>query len=603
LPLILCAAAGAKEPVRSPDCASVDACIAILREYEIAPPPPPGAYLSSGIDPRPIKKAIERLKSFGDAGVAALLPLLDDPNFNVRNRAGYALSEFDVIEPRRAAALISANRAGAVWLAWPIARTGTDEALDYLWTDFLANPSSSPGSPLPLFGKRSFPRLEVELGRCRTGRDAERCAGLLSLLGEYKPFPDFAVPLLREIAASPTAPEIAKAEAAQQLIWLRDRDGLAIVRQRLEAWISALPEPPVGVGMTTDLHGGGLDDVGASILVDEAATYGAPAAPVGPAMTKLLRRRDLPEAREAAALAVGQIGYAEGVDELLAAAPDFADDWYLAYNAVESLGRLRVERARSLLQNTARTHWYQPVRNNAARALDMLDGGAFSIHAGSGRDDEPPRRDTLGDVLDGLGSEFRFALDAKPPSACAALSASGQTYAQYDITALRWPRHGHDVELELRRPTALQVSEFNRDHPAFGDIQGELTFVAAMGDSVLAGADAGEWGGGVYEIDRSGKLSTLIPENATAAFTTGERLIVVSGLSHLGLSFGSVWVIELHGGRPTITRRIRLPAEATKISLSSGRTLVLSGERGALAVTADGTPVHPREIEACMDGR
>jgi hypothetical protein len=114
-----------------PDCSSIPECLAILRN-EAGRASPYG-----GINAQPIQRAVERLSTFGDDAVVALLPLLSDDNQEIRNRASYTLSHFSIIDARHDDALIAAHRTGLGWLIRPIARTGTDNALDYLWEDFL----------------------------------------------------------------------------------------------------------------------------------------------------------------------------------------------------------------------------------------------------------------------------------------------------------------------------------------------------------------------------------------------------------------------------------------------------------------------------------
>ena len=116
--------------------------------------------------------------------------------------------------------------------------------------------------------------------------------------------------------------------------------------------------------------------------------------------------------RADAALALGRIDAREAVPALLALAPDLADDWVLAYNVAESLGRLRATGARPLLERLARDYWHRGVRNNATRALNAIAGGAFASYAGAAADD-PPYAGSRGENDEELAylGDLRFAGD------------------------------------------------------------------------------------------------------------------------------------------------------------------------------------------------
>gem|GEM_PF-2349941 len=598
----LTAQAQVRDEPTGPDCSSVPACVEIIRTFEIEPTPPAGVHLSSGINPRPIGRAINRLRDFGDEGVVALLPLLNNENYNVQNRAAYALFHFQSIDPRHEGQLIAAHRRGLGWLVQPIARTGADTAVDYLWSDFLADPHFGSNSQmawaLPRFGDRLFPRLTEALEQCRVAAEHEPCSRIIQLLAQYDPYPAFALPHLVDIATSTASSESARDVALDHLIRQRHPYGLIAIRESLEATVVNLPPlPPLPAGPSlTTVSNGGLDDLGIAITIDQAAGYGADGAALGPVIARFLDRRDLPEARQAAALALGQIGHSEGVDALLAHASGYSDDWYFAYNAAESLGRLRAERSRALLQRIARSHWFQPVRNNAARALNVLDGGGFE-RPGVANDAAEPENEFAG-----LGSAFRYQGDSDPPLSCPAPDPAYDTvaYTQFSPRDLRWPRRGRSVELEPRRPSAAQGRAFLRDTPSF-EPNGEITFLVSMPGAVIAGTNAGEWGGGVYEIADSGQARMLIPDNAVAAFKSGRRLFVIAGLSHLFMSRGDLWIIDVRGGRPRVQRRIQLPSEPYAFELTSPETLVIRTERGDLAIRSDGELLHPHEIEACSN--
>jgi hypothetical protein len=601
-------AAFAQTAEEAPDCLTAEECAAIVRDYRIGPPPPPNAHLSSGVDPSPIAKAIARLQALGDAGVIALMPLLEHPNFNVRNRAGYALTEFSTVDPRHLRALLSAHRNGVPWLERTIARTGTDEALTVLWSDFVRNPDWGSNAQvfhaLPLFGERVFPLIEAELRKCRSSSEAQLCSGVNGLLDEYEPFPAFALPLLEAIAVSPDASGEARGAAVDQLIRRRHPHGLTVLVQALEAYVGRAGDP---AGNATAAAGGPessgqFEDIDLVHTIRRIAHYGREASRAGPVVARVLGRRDVRDARAEAALALGRIGYAEGADAILAQRSDFGDDWYLAYNAAEGLGRLRAQAARPLIETLAREHWYKPVRNNAERALNFLGGGEFARPGVDGDGGGPPEENEWPLT----GAEFRYAGDFRDLGSCVT-AFTERSYGQYFPDDLRWPgaaRNEDDdsdeIELAPRDLSRAEQRAFRAAHRAFEDRR-PVAFAVEMGASVVAGTNMGEWGGAIYRIDRRGRVEPLVEGNAMAAFKSGDTLFVVTGLSHLVMSQGDLWVIRLKRGAPVVERRIRLPMRPHNFEIAYRQTLVLGGPRGDVAIRADGALVDPQKIESCAD--
>lgn len=592
----------ATQPVEAaPDCLSVNECISLLREHEIKPPPQPDTRLSSGIDPRPIKKAIARLVSFGDEAVVALIELFDHPNYYVQNRAAYALFHFAEIDPRHLPTLIAAHKRGTHWLIPAIAATNTDEALAFLWVVFLADADESSNSQvfrvLPEFGDRLHPYMQAELENCRVSDNYKLCGALLRILFRYDPLPAYAVPTLEAIATSQDASEGVRRTAIAELIGLRHPYGLVTLKSDLESALATLDEYPANAFFPSFPESEDFDGYVLLWGIEDAlraiAGYGIEANALGPLVTPFLERRDLRDIRNQAALTIGQIGFQQGVDALLAQRDDFADDWYLAYNVVESLGRLRAESARSAVETIMRDHWYKPVRNNAERALAFLDGGEFA-RPGVVRDGAAPSGD---DQWSLTGADFRYQGDlSETPSVCSA--DKEKQYKLFIPRRLAWPRTG-GVSLNLEKPTAAEAKGFFSDYPKLRELRGELEFAVEFGNRMIAGLNAGEFGGGVYTIDRRGRIETLIPDNAIAAFKTSRSLFVATGLSHLGSSSGEIWVINLKRRTPVLRRRIHLPLEPHGFEAAYRETLIMKGERGDVAIRSDGNLVDPLKIESC----
>ncbi len=592
--LLLVASPASAWAQEAPACASIPDCIAILRDYEIRPPPAPGEYYSRGVDPKPIERAVNRLVAYGQPSVGPLVELLKHSNVNVRVRAAYVLDLFTKIDARHLPALIAARDSAGSWLDDAIIATGTDEALDYLWDLFLsearAETSSGVDHALSKVGARLYPRLQAELVRCISGKERKTCIDVLWLGAKLQPQPAMIGEAIEAIARSPDVAWELRSYAEDQLIRDEAPYGLTVLLQRMDA-VLALSSDVGGYFVRWSF---GEADWYVDYVPGDIARYGPAAVTAGPMLVKLLARRDMPDGRADAALTLSKIGYRAGAAALLAEAPTFEDDWLFAYNAVESLARLGLQEARPVLQRVAETHWNYAVRANAQRALNMLGGGAFD------------RPDVKGDTakqevitIGPLHADLRYAGDwMVDPQRCRAgetTQAYGQLYAQ----PVRWPDAGAVVELKPEMPDFARRTEELPVVAYLAPSPGETMFIAKLGGQTLIGSNAGEFGGDVFVSGAPGGLRRLIPDNASAVFMMGEKAMVVTGLSHLSSSRGQLWVVGLKDGHARVERRVRLPVEANGYALAGPDTLVIRSKYGDIGVRADGALVDVRTIAAC----
>ena len=578
----------------APACASILDCIAILRDYEIRPPPAPGEYYSRGVDLKPIERAVNRLMAYGEPSVAPLVELLKHPNVNVRVRAAYVLNRFPRIDARHLPALIAAHESVGGWLNDVILASGENEGLDYLWRKFLrearADESSGLDETLSKAGPRLYPRLEGELARCVSGEERDACTSALLLGEELKPRPDFVAKSQEAIARSPDIATELRSFAEDQLIRGLAPYGLTVLLARMDA-VLAMRSDAGGYFVPWSFSEA---DWYLDYTPGEIGRYGEAAVAAGPKLVELLARKDMPDGRADAALALSSIGYRAGAAALLAEAPTFEDDWLFAYNAVESLARLGLQEARPVLQRVAETHWNHVVRANAQRALNMLGGGAFD------------RPDVAGDTAERkvifvgpLGADLRYAGDwIAEPQRCRAADGM-RPYGQLYAGPVQWPEAGGVMDLAPEMPELARGAEEIPWFSHLTPLRGEVRFVAKLGAQTLIGMDEGEFGGDVFVTGGLDGLRRLVPDNANAVFVMGEKVMVVTGLSHLSLSRGQLWVIGLKEGRARVERRVRLPVEADGYALVGPDTLVIRSVHGDVGVRADGALVDVRGLAAC----
>lgn len=576
-------AQGQPPPVENvPDCTTAQDCVRILAEYRIAPPPASGA-IPPNLDRTPFARAYERLRVMGEAGTDAIMPLLEHDNPYVRQRASYVLWSLPAVNARHTAALIKAQRAGVVGLEPAIGRTGTNEAMGFLWAKVLSTRTrlgSESGVIIGLdqFGARAGPMIGREMDRCRDGvASPPTCLPLLPLLMRNGQ-PQAAVQARWEtIARSPkAAPEVREA-AADLLIRQGHPAAIEFTIQKLQ---TVLARP------------GSNAEVDALVAIRGLTARGTAAVSAGPVLAGLLDAKTPRRIRLAATRAVGQIGYGPAVAALIAQRPEFTDDWELAYNAAESLGRLGAGEA--VLTALARDHWYRPVRNNAARALNLMQGEGFAapVDAADFR------------IVDGpLGLQLRHPADmplaiVQSQSRCWAMGSID--YDRPDAP-LAWPAQASDgpVTLALKSPDAGQRQALFASHPRLKIAQRRrLVFATRLGGQWLIGTDEGEWGGEVAAPDDGETPRVLIGENAIAAVPIKDGLVVFTGLSHM-FSRGDLWIVGEDAAGPQVRRRVRLPTEPSDFRMVWPKMLVFTTGGQEVAVDQSGELSDASRLAGC----
>jgi HEAT repeat protein len=592
--------ATASEPSGGPDCAAPEACARILQTHAIGPTPPEDYGPSFGLNVPAVATAMRRLVSFGDDGVVALLPLLDHPNAIVRNRAGYTLNGFGTIDPRHLPTLRSARQEGRLRLMNPdAAPAGTDDDLAALWRTFLAGPDAASDqqtfAAIVRFGDRAEPLVRGELELCRQSRARAWCARVSSLAATFRPLPLFALDDWEAIARSPLASDEVRRDAAERLVSWRHPYGLVALSEQLAelAPLAARYRAPPPLGTERFQPPG---DLGASSLISRVGPYGESAAPLGPLLLPFAQARGLEYARAEAIRVIGQIGYKPAAAALIAQAPEFEDNWEVAYETAEALGRLGAGEAQ--LEALAANHWYKPVRNNAERALNLLHGGEFARPGVVGDVDHPWFSTT---------PDFRYLADHEDlPSACVA--SVEQTYYQLEPRRSAGPgqRRG-PVALSIRYPDAAAIGKLSARYPgADQTIRGRtarVPFIVSLGDYRLVGTNAGEFGGGVEVIGPRGERRRLLVDNAIAVFRHGDGLVIATGLSHGSLNGGDLWFVSLGKAGPELRRRIRLPTTPYGFTLAYPETLVVRLFHSEVALTSDGRLIDPARVAGCQTNR
>lgn len=555
----------AAQDAEAPDCTELPRCIELIEAHRL--PPPSG---DSGVAVQPIARILERLPTFGDPAVEALVPLLSHPHSEVRKRAAFALRRFERIDPRHLPALIDAYRRGETWLPVAIAATGSDDALRFLQQEFSRDEGDDQVTfAIARFGRRAEPFLVERLMRCRTGCPYDVARRALSVLGELGPMPQGVDDMVRELALSARTEPKLKRMMQDHLIAQHSPEGLNLLLGELDA-AAAKPE----------------SDFDASLALVSLGRFGPAARAAGPRVRPFLARTDWRRARTEAALALGRIGDAEAVPALIALLDEADRDWLLAYNAVEALALLRADGARPRIQALADGHWFKPVRNNARRALNLLSGGEFALpELPRGADVEPEY----------LSLELRYAADQAAPERDCGFAAADATldYSQNGLQPLPRPPSGH-ARLNLLAPAATLPARYQRSIRELAFAHDVVAFLHPFPAGRLLGTNAGEFGGGVYLLDPGGWPTLLVGDNAQAAFRLDGGTFVATGLAHGISDHGFLWRLEGEGpGGVHVSQAVRLPGKPREFAVSSDGSLLIRTEPGDVAIGPDGRPRAP----------
>lgn len=508
-----------------------------------------------------------RLSVHGPAGADALMPLLADSSAEVRRLAAVALDQFETLDPRHLPALIAAHRQ-RLDVADPIARTGSDQALRYLEAAWAVDDEADSARwALPLFGTRAHPFLLRQLERCRQTCSRREADALLYAFDRIGPLPDAARAVILEVAASETADPELRREMEDQLIFRWDPTALPILNRRLLA-----------------LRGNAYEDWQAASLIERIGGYGQSArASAGPIILSYLSRSDLRHARIAAVVATWAIEYRPAVPVLRALLAEADGDWHLAYDALFALAELGGDEARPEIERLARSHWYAPVRNNARRALNRLNGGAFELPEQAGEQRGP------------YAGGLNFYVDVDPVRDCRFDAAdSVRHFGRTAPVPLGGSRRG-TVRVAFDPLPAAPLTALG-EAPDLAPA-GRVTLDWNRGGERIVGIDAEQWDGGLYVAEANRRPRRILTGNVLGAFEATNGIYVVTGDSFRHVE-GDLW--QLRTGDTIVAARapLRLPASPTGYALTGDGTLLIRTERGDVAVASDGRLLAPH---ACRD--
>lgn len=581
-------------------CETLSACIDRIGELGRIP----GTF--SGLKPEH-QAVINSVLSFGEAAVPPLVELLSDPNQGVANLAAAALRDAPRIDPKYLPAIRAGLDRELGWLAPALGRMHDSEAAREAVARFLtsrSSPDNQEAYAVRLCGALAIPFI-LEAADCgdRCGaRDHQLLAHALHQMGPERAL---AANGLLDIARRASTSH----EVAEGALWMISRLGeqgrgieseLLDLRETRPELRNLLDAALIGVGspLAGEIYAQSLRAGPNYLLLRDLAETGAAGRSAGQVVTELLRHPDW-EIRIAAARTLGFIGYDESADALIALLDDPADV-RLHWVAVESLGRLHAQSARTALERVSRVHWYPPVRTAASRALAHI--ADETPYASEFHPDNFPVEffayESMGDSLQAC-KQPALAVRPEPPdrklyaeSAPEALKALAFKTVQlsYGPPDDVMP----DPETGIVTVTAEGAVEHRR----------ELTQIPAMAlrvaDGWIAGSNRGEWGGELVFISDSGTQQIIADTNVEDVYLLGDRLVAVTGLAHLGMNDGMLLqIIRSESGIWTSTPWRSLPgAPQSSMLVETGELLVNVFNGGSVLISDDGG----MRMLPCKDG-
>lgn len=584
--------AAAVEPIPGQaGCDTAETCLQRLRQRQVS-----GNKRQLKADDDAL---IERLLSFGPEIVPALVDMLADPNESAAELAGFALRETKHLDRRFLPQIKAGLDRGLGWLAPALCRMEGDDVAREAVARFVVSrsaPNNQEAFALKICGRRAIAPM-VEAARCANSCPADVHANLAAVLADMKEMRAEAVPGLLAIARDDRVANEVAAGALQMITAVgsdaREREPeLLQLRAQRPALTVAIDEVLVAIGSaeTGQIF---LERLAISpdvVTLHDLAEAGAAGVRAGPAVVKLLDSEDW-NLRVVAARTLGFIGYAEAAGALIRRLDDVTDV-RLNRVAAESLGRLQSQAALPALRATADTHWYPPVRNAAAQAVEHIEQRK-SYESRFHRDDFAFEFFDFEHLGQEQASCSKPLPKRKPESKRRKLytdhaSAKLDTLAFETVVIGYGPAtppepaaDGKNEVIELTPDNLVEHRTPTRQVP---------TVALRVDGGWLAGSNRGEWGGELVFIADNGSVDRLLAENVEDIYRLGGQIVALTGLAHLSSNRGMVHSVSRDASGDWSVRPWRaLPgAPARSWPVKAGEVLIDVASGGTLLLHPDG---------------
>ena len=523
----------------------------------------------------------DRFHAHGPATIPYLLPLLESKKEHLRNFAGYVLRDQTGLTEQHLPALIKGYQRGSEWLPPAIGRIGTPAAIEFLIADLKARPQTSTQVTyaMELVGEPAVPYL-VALLDTRVTASKDLSQVLCQILSELKS--ERAAELLLNTASGRKAGLTNRLYAVENIGCMGSRAQRVIPGlQKLAAAEPAKFGPAVsaaimriGSAQSVPYFVEALRADASMITFASLAALGNDAITAGPVLVEFLVKPD-PEVRLGAARALGLIGHRPAAHHLLPLLAE-PDDWRLAFAAAESLGRLRAQQAIPALDQLASRHWYPPVRDAARFAIKVIRGDATH---------PLPKHD----------SPMAFYEFNTPGTV--AVRPLGTRPSFVNATHALTPGALEKLKYHIRSPTERRGDRRARSatiSPGTG---------MKVPEGYLVGRDSGEFGGELVYLSEKSSATILLKQNTRAIYRMPFGILAVTGLAHLGLNDGALFlVMPVESGGYTARRWKTLPGAPGVSGMLDNGKLFIATLGGDVVISPEGT-IEMAVNRPATDGR
>ena len=503
----------------------------------------------------------KQIHAFGAQAAPSLIALLDSEKASVRELAGYVLRDLPGLSESHLDALIDACERGDGWIPPAIARIGTPRAIAFLVGELKRTPRTHNQLTwaLKLAGEKAARPLVAIFDAAEPVADA-LLEAIRHVLADMGPQAAVVGPLLIESATNSSLPMgnrraavralgilgLSAAPEVPRLQALANREP-AHFSEAVDQAIVEIGTPEAALILASQLRRAPSDRL--LLRVARLRENGRAASAV---VAELLSHEDW-DVRVAAARTLGYIGATDAEDALRNALSD-AGDWRVVYSAAESLGRLKATSAVVDLEAIAQRHWFDVVRSAASKAVRVVQGTETYQSRWPAAN---------------FGIEFFDYNHAR--SSVAAL----------DPATLRFRTDPDPLTTTQRRELAFTGVANPQSIPS--------SWLRLSPNGYLLGTDRGEWGGELVFRDAVGATHTLLHANTQGIVRMPFGIVAVTGVAHLTINYGFLYVVDFEPGRMPIQRRWKsLPGAPRRMGVLENGNLFVSCVGGDVVVTSAG---------------
>lgn len=142
-------------------------------------------------------------------------------------------------------------------------------------------------------------------------------------------------------------------------------------------------------------------------------------------------------------------------------------------------------------------------------------------------------------------------------------------YREYDYEKVKGP------------DLPFKINPKKDDKYAFGGKQVNLR----IDDGWLVGFDKGEWGGNLFWFNKNGtEYEKITGGNIKNILEIDEKIYVIEGLAHLGLSDGQIFQVERKNNEWIIEKKVDLPNAPYATTLTKNNEFLIVTSKGLLKV-------------------